>query len=63
MVTELISLDGVVEAPGGEDFTSPGWSFEFDRGDDGNQIKLARSSPFRRRGSPPVEDCPGGSSP
>ena len=40
VVTEFISLDGVVEAPGGEDFKYQGWSFEFDRGDDGNQFKL-----------------------
>jgi dihydrofolate reductase len=40
VVTEFISLDGVVEAPGGEDFKYPGWTFEFDRGDDGNQFKL-----------------------
>src|SRR3954452_5858047 len=40
VVTEFISLDGVVEAPGGEDFMYPGWTFEFDRGDDGNQFKL-----------------------
>jgi dihydrofolate reductase len=39
-VTEFVSLDGVMEAPGGEDFKYPGWSFEFDRGDDGNQFKL-----------------------
>jgi dihydrofolate reductase len=41
VVTEFVSLDGVMEAPGGEpDFRYPGWSFEFDRGDDGNQFKL-----------------------
>ena len=40
VVTQFISLDGVMEAPGGEDFKYPGWSFEFDRGDDGNQFKL-----------------------
>jgi dihydrofolate reductase len=40
VVTEFISLDGVMEAPGGEEFKYPGWSFEFDRGDDGNQFKL-----------------------
>ena len=39
-VTEFVSLDGVMEAPGGEEFKYPGWSFEFDRGDDGNQFKL-----------------------
>ena len=40
VVTEFTSLDGVMEAPGGEPFKYPGWSFEFDRGDDGNQFKL-----------------------
>jgi dihydrofolate reductase len=41
VVTEFISLDGVVEDPGGaEDFKYGGWSFEFDRGDGGNQFKL-----------------------
>src|SRR5918996_999893 len=40
VVTEFSSLDGVMEAPGGEDFRYPGWSFEFDRGEDGNQFKL-----------------------
>jgi dihydrofolate reductase len=42
-VTEFVSLDGVMEAPGGEDFKYPGWSFEFDRGDDGNQFKLGET--------------------
>src|ERR671916_1841179 len=40
VVTEFMSLDGVMQAPGGEEFTYPGWSFEFDRGEDGNQFKL-----------------------
>jgi dihydrofolate reductase len=41
IVTEFISLDGVVEDPGGsEDFEYGGWSFEFDRGAEGNQFKL-----------------------
>jgi dihydrofolate reductase len=40
VVTEFVSLDGVMEAPGGEEFKYPGWSFEFDRGEDGNQFKL-----------------------
>jgi dihydrofolate reductase len=40
-VTEFISVDGVIEDPGGaEDFRHSGWSFEFDRGDEGNQFKL-----------------------
>ena len=41
VVTQFVSLDGVMEAPGGEpDFKYPGWTFEFDRGEDGNQFKL-----------------------
>ena len=41
VVTEFVSLDGVVEAPGGgEGFKHDGWSFEIDRGDEGNQFKL-----------------------
>jgi dihydrofolate reductase len=40
VVTEFVSLDGVMEAPGGEPFKYPGWTFEFDRGDDGNQFKV-----------------------
>ena len=41
VVTEFISLDGVIEAPGGgEGFKHDGWSFEFDRGDEGNTFKL-----------------------
>jgi dihydrofolate reductase len=41
VVTEFISLDGVIEDPGGaEDFKYGGWSFEHDRGDAGNQFKV-----------------------
>ncbi|MEV6398277.1 dihydrofolate reductase family protein [Streptomyces sp. NPDC051907] len=41
VVTEFVSLDGVMEAPGGgEDFRHGGWSFEIDRGEEGNQFKL-----------------------
>jgi dihydrofolate reductase len=40
VITEFLSLDGVMQAPGGEEFKYPGWSFEFDRGDEGNQFKL-----------------------
>jgi dihydrofolate reductase len=40
VVTEFISLDGVVEDPGGaEDYDYGGWSFAFDRGDEGNRFK------------------------
>jgi dihydrofolate reductase len=41
VVTEFISLDGVIEDPGGsEEFEHGGWSFEYDRGEDGDQFKL-----------------------
>ncbi|MGH2953799.1 MAG: dihydrofolate reductase family protein [Solirubrobacterales bacterium] len=41
VVTEFVSLDGVMEDPGGsEDFKYGGWSFEFERGDEGDQFKL-----------------------
>jgi dihydrofolate reductase len=40
VVTEFVSLDGVMEAPGGEDFKYKGWSFAFDRGEEGNKFKL-----------------------
>src|SRR3954453_5111507 len=41
VVTEFISLDGVVEDPGGaEDFRHGGWSFEFERGAEGDKFKL-----------------------
>src|SRR5436305_8024763 len=41
VVTEFISLDGVIEDPGGaEDFKYGGWSFEFNRGDEGDKFKL-----------------------
>jgi len=41
VVTEFVSLDGVIEAPGGgEDFKHGGWTFEIDRGEEGNKFKL-----------------------
>ena len=41
VVTEFISLDGIVEDPGGsEDYKYGGWSFEFSRGDEGDKFKL-----------------------
>jgi dihydrofolate reductase len=41
VATEFISLDGVIEDPGGsEDFVHGGWTFEIDRGDEGNTFKL-----------------------
>ncbi|MGI5133039.1 dihydrofolate reductase family protein [Pseudonocardia sp. CA-107938] len=40
VVTEFISLDGVVEAPGGEDFVHRNWTSTVDRGDDGERFKV-----------------------
>ncbi len=41
VVTEFISLDGVVEDPGGsENFERGGWAFDFDRGEGGDKFKL-----------------------
>src|SRR5438270_9046616 len=39
--TEFISVDGVCEDPGGaEGYEHGGWTFEYDRGDEGNKFKL-----------------------
>jgi dihydrofolate reductase len=41
VVTEFISLDGVIEDPGGsEDFKYGGWSFQINRGEEGDKFKL-----------------------
>src|ERR671936_2531254 len=41
VVTEFVSLDGVMEDPGGaEDFEHGGWTFEIERGDEGDRFKL-----------------------
>jgi dihydrofolate reductase len=41
VVTEFVSVDGVFEDPGGaEDYEHGGWTFEHDRGEDGDKFKL-----------------------
>src|SRR5882762_7681598 len=41
VVTEFVSLDGVMQAPGGgEEYKHAGWTFKIDRGDDGDKFKL-----------------------
>jgi dihydrofolate reductase len=41
VVTEFVSLDGVMEDPGGsENFEHGGWSFEISRGEEGDTFKL-----------------------
>jgi dihydrofolate reductase len=41
VVTEFISIDGVVDDPGGaEEFRHGGWALQFNRGDEGNKFKM-----------------------
>jgi dihydrofolate reductase len=41
VVTEFVSLDGVIEAPGGgEPYRHAGWTFAIDRGKEGDKFKL-----------------------
>jgi dihydrofolate reductase len=41
VVTEFVSLDGVIEAPGGgESYKHAGWTFAIDRGEEGDKFKL-----------------------
>jgi dihydrofolate reductase len=41
VVTEFITLDGVMEDPGGgETFDRGGWAFQFERGEEGDKFKL-----------------------
>ena len=41
VVTEFVSLDGVMEGPGGgENYKHVGWTFKIDRGQEGNKFKL-----------------------
>jgi dihydrofolate reductase len=41
VVTEFVSIDGIFEDPGGsENYEYGGWTFEYNRGDDGDKFKL-----------------------
>jgi dihydrofolate reductase len=43
VVTEFVTLDGVMQDPGGgekDSFDRGGWAFQFDRGQDGDRFKL-----------------------
>jgi dihydrofolate reductase len=43
VVTEFVTLDGVMEDPGGGEkdrFDRGGWAFQFDRGEDGDRFKF-----------------------
>ena len=44
IVTEFVSLDGVMEDPGGaEGFAHGGWSFQISRGEEGDNFKLTET--------------------
>lgn len=41
VVSEFITLDGVIDSPGGEpEFERSGWAFQFERGPDGEKFKF-----------------------
>jgi len=41
VVTQFVTVDGVIEDPGGsEGFDRGGWAFKFERGDEGDKFKL-----------------------
>jgi dihydrofolate reductase len=41
VITEFVSIDGVFEDPGGaEGYEHGGWTFEYDRGEEGDAFKL-----------------------
>ena len=41
VVTEFVSLDGVMETPsGGESYKHAGWTLKIDRGKEGDKFKL-----------------------
>jgi len=41
VVTEFVSIDGVFEDPGGaEPYEHGGWTFEYNRGEDGDKFKM-----------------------
>src|SRR3954465_78037 len=41
VVSQFITVDGVIEDPGGsEKFERGGWAFEYNRGDDGDKFKV-----------------------
>ncbi len=41
VVSEFITVDGVIDSPGGEpEFERSGWAFQFERGPEGDKFKL-----------------------
>src|SRR2546430_17177181 len=72
VVSEFVSVDGVMEDPGGSERSSRGgWVFQFNRGDDGDTFKLeevtsadalllgrktSKASPMRGRAAQTMSD-------
>ena len=49
VVSQFVTVDGVVEDPGGaESFEHGGWAFQFERGPDGGQVQARRGDGKRR---------------
>lgn len=49
VISEFITLDGVIEDPGGaEGFERGGWAFRYDRGPEGDRFKVRRADGQRR---------------
>ena len=40
VVSQFITMDGVAEGPGGDDFERGGWAFQFSRGEEGDKFKF-----------------------
>jgi hypothetical protein len=48
VVSQFMTLDGVIEDPGGSEATDRGgWAFKFDRGPEGDKFKLDEVPPTR----------------
>ena len=66
VVTEFISLDGVIEDPGGsENYSRGGWAFDFDRGQEGtssSSTSLTKPRPSCWAASPTKASPPPGPS-
>ena len=57
VVTEFITLDGVIEDPGGAGGGRGGWAFKFDQGDEGGKFKF--EADCKRRAAPRARDVRG----
>ena len=50
VVSQFVTVDGVIEDPGGSEARPfGGWAFKFERGDGGRQVQARRGDGRRRR--------------